>query len=243
MLSDKAHIISKLQKEILPLQGIRHTQKNNDLNMALGEMRFAFPEAHFPLGAIHEFICDSSGDHASTSAFIAVIASFLMNNNAVALWIGQRRTLFPPALKFYNIDPEKIIFIDLKKEKEVLWAMEEALKCNSLSTVIGEIPEISFTASRRLQLAVEESRVTGFIIRKNPRNLNTTASVSRWKISSLPGLIPDDMPGVGFPCWNVDLQKIRNGKPGVWQIAWAWGRFRHLSSTGELTIPLQKKTG
>ncbi|WP_336518379.1 Error-prone repair protein ImuA [Pollutibacter soli] len=243
MPADKAHIISKLQKEILPLQGIRHAQKNIPLNMALGEMKYAFPEDHFPLGAVHEFICDSTGDHACTTAFISVIVSHLMNKNNIAIWIGQRRTLFPPALKFYNIDPDRIIFIDLKKDKEILWAIEESLKCNSIATVIGEIPEINFTASRRLQLAVEESKVTGFIIRKNPRNLNTTACVTRWKISSLPGLIAGDMPGVGFPCWNVNLQKVRNGKPGVWQIAWAWGRFRYLTSTPEQSIPLQKKTG
>jgi len=41
--------------------------------------------------------------------------------------------------------------------------MEEALKCESLSAVIAETPEISFTVSRRLQLAVEQNRVTSFI--------------------------------------------------------------------------------
>ena len=103
--------------------------------------------------------------------------------------------------------------------------MEEALKCDGLSAVIGEMQELSFTASRRLQLAVEQSRVTGFILRHNPRNLNTTACVTRWKITSLPSELADDMPGVGFPRWNVELLKIRNGKPGAWQIEWTAGPF------------------
>src|ERR1700684_950556 len=104
--------------------------------------------------------------------------------------------------------------------------MEEALKCSGLAAVVGEMPELSFTTSRRFQLAVEQSRVTGFVLRSHPRNLNTNTCVSRWKIKPLPSHAEDDLPGLGFPRWQVELQKIRNGKPGVWQVEWAAGGFR-----------------
>ena len=45
--------------------------------------------------------------------------------------------------------------------------MEEALKCNRITAVLGEIKEISFKESRRLQLAAEQSRVTGFLFAIN----------------------------------------------------------------------------
>jgi protein ImuA len=64
--------------------------------------------------------------------------------------------------------------------------VEEALRCNRLAAVVAEIGELSFTASRRLQLAVEQSRVTGFILRLKPRNLTSTACVTRWRVTSLP---------------------------------------------------------
>ena len=121
--------------------------------------------------------------------------------------------------------------------------MEEALKCEGLVAVIAEMPEINFTASRRLQLAVEQSRVTGFIIRCNPRSLNITACVTRWKIISLPSMLPEDMPGVGFPRWNVELLKVRNGRPGTWNIEWKAGRFRHYSRLTAIPVEQQKKTG
>ena len=121
--------------------------------------------------------------------------------------------------------------------------MEEALKCDSLSAVVGDMKELSFTNSRRLQLAVERSQVTGFILRNNPRNLNTTACVSRWKITPLPGESAEDLPGVGFPRWNVELLKVRNGKPGSWQIEFAGGRFRLISKIAAIALEQQKKTG
>lgn len=146
---------------------------------------------------------------------------------------------FSPALSLFGIKPEQVIFIQLKKEKEILWAMEEALKCNGLSAVIAQIPELNFTSSRRLQLAVEQTQVTGFVLRQNPKKINTTACISRWCITSLPSELENSMPGVGFPRWNVELLKIRNGKPGNWELEFKENRFRHISKIA--TIRLEEK--
>jgi protein ImuA len=56
-------------------------------------------------------------------------------------------------------------------------------------------------------------------------------------------MLIDDMPGVGFPCWNVSLQKVRNGKPGNWQVEWSAGEFRLLGEFSETPVEVQKKTG
>ncbi len=56
-------------------------------------------------------------------------------------------------------------------------------------------------------------------------------------------MLPIDMPGVGFPCWNAELLKVRNGKPGSWQIEWSDGVFRHVHKSASMIIEQQKKTG
>jgi protein ImuA len=242
MAGTKADIIAKLQREILPLQGFKPV-KGNSVDAGLGPIRSAFPNHTFPVGAIHEFINTKREDVSASGGFIAGILSALMRSNGVCIWVSATRTIFPPALYNYGIAPDKIIFIDLKNEKQVAWVMEEALKCEGLAAVIGEMREIDFTTSRRLQLAVEQSRVTGFILRNNPRALNTTASIARWRITSLPSELTNDMPGVGHPRWNVELLKIRNGKPGNWQVEWSAGKFRHASRISSLPLTERKKTG
>jgi protein ImuA len=167
----------------------------------------------------------------------------LMQNGGTTIWIVAGKNIFPPALKAFGIAPDKIIFIELKKEKEILWTMEEALKCEGLSAVIAEIPNLGFNASRRLQLAVEKSKVTGFVLRINPRNITTTACVTRWQITSLRSQLPDGMPGVGFPRWKVDLLKVRNGKPGSWDIEFIAGRFRQVNTIAAIPLSIQQKTG
>lgn len=235
MLAQKESIIRKLQNEALSLQSRKGLIAEQIPDLDLGPLTSAFPAKTFPLGAIHELISDRNENAAATNGFLAGLLGKL-NNNGYCLWVSNKRTIFPSALKQFGIDPDRIIFIDLRQQRDVLWAVEEALKCDILSAVVGELSELSFTESRRLQLAVEQSGVTGFIHRHRPRSLNTVACVTRWKINPLPGNVEDNMPGVGFPRWNVELLKVRNGKPGIWDIEWHNGSFRHFAQ-GASALP------
>src|SRR5215203_3783636 len=223
MQGSKADIITRLQKEILLMQGFRQPAME-EKEAGLSLISHAFPNATFPLAAIHEFFCNAAEEVSASSGFISAILSSLMKKSGPTIWISSSPTLFPPALQAFGIDPSRIIFLHLKKEKEKLWAMEEVLKCDSIASVVGEINEISLTESRRMQLAVEQSRVTGFILRFQPKNLSTT-SVARWKIKPA-ATTATNLPGLGFPSWEVSLLKIRNGKPGTWRMEWKNQQFQ-----------------
>jgi protein ImuA len=221
----KQDIIMQLRKDILLLQGFKPPAAGV-VDVGLGSITAAFPNAVFPTGAIHEFISTGPENAAASGGFVAGLTGSLMGSGGACVWITSSRKVFPSGLKTFGIEPDRVIFVDVKKEKEVLWVMEEALKCEGLAVVICEIPEVSFTASRRLQLAVEQSHVTGFLVRHNPRKLNTIACIARWKVSPLASKPITGMPGVGFPRWNVELERIRNGQPGTWQMEWSAGRFQ-----------------
>jgi protein ImuA len=226
MVTAKKDIFLQLQKDLLILQGFKTQADNTVTDLNLGPIIHAFPNKTFPSAAVHEFVSTEPEHASAASGFISGLLAGLIQDGKACVWISRSRTLFPPALKSFCVEPDQVIFIDLQKEKDLLWAMEEALKCEGLAAVVGEINEISFTASRQLQLAVEQSGVTGFLLRHCPRNLNTIACVARWKITPLPTEPEDKMPGIGFPRWNVELLKIRNGKPGSWLMEWSAGSFQ-----------------
>ena len=225
MSAERRNIISQLQRDILSLQGLKRLPADNKFQFGLGPIKDAFPDNCFPIGAVHEFITAGAEDTAATGGFIACLTATLMRNSGVTVWINSSSAIFPPALKAFGIEPDRVIFISGLNQKDSLWVMEETLKCEGLAAVIGEIKDVDFTASRRLQLAVEQSRVTGFIIRQQPRIATINSCVSRWKITSLPAETEEDLPGIVHPRWNVELLKIRNGKPGAWQVTWAAGHF------------------
>jgi protein ImuA len=238
-------IINQLRQEIQLRQGFRPPSART-VDMGLGPVASAFPQGIFPTGAMHEMLSDGPEGDAAAGAFVAVLVGRLMAKGGACIWIGPHRTVHPPALKAFGVEPERVIFVDIRKEKEGLWAIEEALKCEGLAAVVGEIREVSFLASRRFQLAVEQSRVTGFLLRDRPRNRQPIATVARWKITPLPGGkgLVATMPGVGFPRWGVELLRMRSGQPGKWELEWREGKFQFIGEA----VPAwakeeQRKTG
>ncbi|MGV3761431.1 ImuA family protein [Parapedobacter sp.] len=218
-------IVNRLKQDILCLQGFIPPDGGGAARIGLGPVEDAFPHAAFPSFGVHEFICRCREESAATSGFMGGLLAALMGGDGVCLWISASRMLFPPSLGTFGVRPDRIVFVDGARERDVLWAAEEALKCSGLSAVVAELQEMDFAQSRRLQLAVEKSRVTGLMLRNNPRIVGATACAARWRIAPLPSLLEDGLPGVGFPRWEVELLKVRNGNPGCWQLEWAEGRF------------------
>ena len=252
----KTDIIARLQKDILLLQGFKPAAGGHT-DAGLKSINYVFPNNTFPLAAVHEFFTNHPEDIAASCGFISGITASLMKTGAPCVWVSSSKNIFPPALKAFGIEPAKIIFIQSKKPKEILWTVEEALKCASISTVVGEISEISFTESRRLQLAVEKTKVAGFLIRHRPKNLST-ACVTRWRVTPIqslrkPALVSTqfieglndeiEMPGLGCPGWNVELLKVRNGKTGSWQMEWREGKFRLINQPVFAVHKQERKVG
>lgn len=239
-MSDKKKILSSLRKEILLMEGFKEPLLTEDTN--LGRINEAFPNNVFPFSALHEFFCFSPEEVATSSAFIAGLLSSRVLKVATLVWIGSSIKVFPPSLKWFGIEPHCVVFLHIKKEKDIPWAIHEALTCSSLSAVIGELPEMSITASRRFQLTIEDAGVGCFVLRRNPKNLLTTA-VSRWHIQPLPTKTEDRLPGLGHPRWKVDLLKVRNGKTGSWNIEWTSEGFRYASKLAVIHKNMHKQIG
>jgi len=240
---NKAEIISQLKKDILLWEGFVPPLAGAAKGIGLGQLEAAFPNGVFPTGVIHEMLCPTREQQAATSGLLGGLLSALMQKGGTCLWISKDRRLFPPAMAAFNVAPDRIIFVDVNTEKEVLWATEESLKCRGLAAVIAEVREISFAQSRRLQLAVESSRVTGFLLRNDLRKLNTTTCVARWQVTPLPSVQEDGMPGVGYPRWQVELLRVRNGNAGSWVLEWGPEGFVQIEDTGEDTLIETRQIG
>jgi protein ImuA len=220
---EKREIAKKLQEKINLMQGLGRLSVGSK-KPGLAPFDAAFPGHIFPIGAVHEFISYEPAHAASTNGFITSLAGKFMKDGGLCFWIGSQKNMFPSGLKHFGVEPDRIVFIN-PKQQDALWIIEEALKCEALAAVVGEIKELGFTESRRLQLAVERSGVTCFIHRFQPRAENAVACTARWKITSLASITNDDLPGLGHSCWDIQLLKVKNGRPDSWQVSWLGGQF------------------
>lgn len=114
------------------------------------------PHGGLPRGHLHEAIEGGvAGQYAGLATLFA--AGVLARMPGPVLWCLRGRDLFSPALARVGLHPDRVIFCETWKDRDVLPAMEEGLKFGGLAGVVGEVSKLSFNASRRLQLCAGES--------------------------------------------------------------------------------------
>jgi protein ImuA len=183
----------------------------------------ALPAGGLRLGALHETV--SAGpdtEHAAAATLFS--AGILSRLDGPVLWVLRQPDLFAPGLAAAGLRPDRIIFAEAGKA--VLPVMEEGLRHPALAAVVAELTgRLSLVASRRLQLAAEQSGILAILIRRSrgfddPLLQQPTAASTRWRIAALPSppALPHapDTPGLGRARWRLELTRCRGGKPGSW---------------------------
>ena len=238
-------IIHQLRQELLLLEGYKAPETGAP-DIPVGPLAEAFPNRRFPTGKLHEFVAATPIEAAASGGFVSVLTGGLLQKGGEAIWITKKRRVFPPGLVAFGLAPHRLIFCEIRNEKHLLWATEEALRCTGIAAVIAETSDLAYTDSLRLQLAIDHSRVTGFLLRQKTGQPPPIASAARWRVSParsrspIPGLVR-----VGYPSWTVQLEKVRNGRPGSWQLEWRAGRLQPIrpSITAIPRLETRRRTG
>ena len=183
----------------------------------------ALPGGGIRLGALHE--AASTGpdtEHAAAATLFA--AGILARLDGPVLWVLRQADLFAPGLAGAGLRTDRVVFAEAGKD--VLPAMEEGLRHPGLAAVVAEhTGRLSLVASRRLQLAAEQTGILAMLIRRSPSFddpalSQPTAAATSWRISALPSppALPHapDTPGLGRARWQLDLVRCRGGEPGSW---------------------------
>jgi protein ImuA len=159
---------------------------------------------------------------SSDGGVLGFVTSVVPATNAPILWLQDHMSQneagrpYLPGLSA----KQPVIHITLSRAADVLWAMEEGLRCASLCAVIGEVwgapPVLDFTATRRLATRAEASNLPCWLVRRGAAP-DLSAARNRWRVASLPSLPhPHDPLAPGDPRWQVELFRSRKSHPGTW---------------------------
>ena len=185
--------------------------------------------AAVPLGAVHE-IAGQAGDEEQGAAGAGFLALSLKASAATGwiVWVTQKSDLYAPGLAAFGFDLRRLILVTTRRDAEVCWALEEALRSRSLSAVVGEVGSLALHATRRLQLAAEQAGTPCFLLRRwRTRELaiqhraQPIAAVTRWRIAprvhpSVPDQKNTTLPELGPAHWRLDLWRCRNAAAASW---------------------------
>ena len=189
--------------------------------------------------ALHEIAAARETEIAAATGFALALAarSNAANGSAPngsaprreAIWIAEDLSLaengapYGPGLHEAGIAPERLITVAAARGRDVLWAMEEALRCRAVGVVIGELRarDIDQVASRRLSLAAAAGGTFGLILRTAPDD-TPSAAATRWIIGAAPSVPArgGERSSVGPPRLVAHLVRNRRGHLGAWIVEW-----------------------
>ncbi|MGB0629255.1 MAG: ImuA family protein [Alphaproteobacteria bacterium] len=242
--------LERLKARIQQLEGFGGTlaEANRQvLPFGIDEIDAHLPGGGLVRGALHEVFAADAG---IATAFCALLAGRLAKDteNASILWCERPWTLdagalYGPALLQFGIDPARLILVRARRDNDALWAMEEGLRCGQVAAVVGELGDISLTASRRLQLAAEENGVTALSLRSKTNRPPPSAAATRWRLNAVTHetgcrqandnndflQTTPASPGLGAARWQAELFRCRGGVSANWMMEWN-------DETGDLSV-------
>ncbi len=166
-------------------------------------------------GALHEIHSPDPADGAAMGFAARLLGRLQARAPARAvLWASCRADLFAPGLHAAGTDPQRLLIARCRDSEELLFAYEEGLKSKALAAVFGEIGELDFSLSRRLQLAAADTGATLVLLRPARFGAEPSAAITRWRAESCPG------------GWALTLFRCRNGRPGHWRMSEKLGECR-----------------
>ena len=131
------------------------------------------------------------------------------------------RDRYAPGLVRYGIGAGGLLVVSgLHRQADMLWAMEEALRCRAVRGVVAETGGIGLAAGRRLMLAAEGTGVLGLMLAREGggKRGGVGVAASRWRVTAVPGgLERAEKDGTR---WRVELQHCRGGRPAEWTVVW-----------------------
>jgi protein ImuA len=228
IIAGKSATLCRLRREVAKLEG-----QDTDLGSGSGALPLGVAEIDRALGgglapaSLHEIAARTWQDLGAAIGFALALAA-RAHQRRETLWIQtdfaalESGNLYGPGGDAFGLPSRALLIVKVPRPLDALWAMEEALKCRALSSVICELPEdgaiADLTATQRLTLAAREGGAPGFLLRHRPSRLTSSAE-TRWTISAASSA-PDRFGGLGRTALTATLTKNRRGPEAQWTIVW-----------------------
>jgi protein ImuA len=141
-------------------------------------------------GALHEIAASSEAHVAAATGFALEVATRAAKS---LLWVSEDMVTlesgapYGPGLDGIGLSPERLVTVSVAQRRDLLWVMEEALRCRAIGCVIGELRHgaLDTIAVRRLSLAATETGALALLLRTTPENDASTAA-TRWMVKASP---------------------------------------------------------
>ena len=164
------------------------------------ELDAVLPHGGWQSGTVVELMPTQVGI-GELSLLMPALARITQGERHVAL-ISPPYIPFAPALNNHGVRLDHLLIVRAEKNTDALWAIEQTLRCRSFGAVLGWPEAIRDRDVRRLQLAAEAGRSTGFLYRSPQSARDASPAAMRLRLHA-------DEQGL-----RIDILKCRGGRSG-----------------------------
>jgi len=138
--------------------------------------------------AITEWVAEAKGCGAAALSLIA--AANLMKaaiRSGPLVVVSGEAGFYPPAAVALGIPADRIIWVRPQRPADVVWSIDQALRCESVAAVWAHAgPHLDDRDARRFQLASEAGKTAGLLIRPAATRGNPSFADVRFHVRHLP---------------------------------------------------------
>jgi len=195
----RSDVVEHLRRQLLSCQVTHATQST--VSSGFAKLDRLLPQAGLPSGSVIEWISEGAGIRATTIA-LRCAAGFLRQPGALAV-VDPKNEFYPLSLNYLEIPTSRLLLVrpnqrttaftsggdcatslSQRERSDSLWALEQLARCAGVRVVMAWVDRMSATVQRRLQLAVEKSGATIFLMRPATALRQTSWADLRFLIQS-----------------------------------------------------------
>ena len=208
---------AELRRLLSGMEGVRSRQP---LPFGLSAIDRYLPQGGLACGAMHEVVPEAGSTPAAFGFIVALLAHVARDRPLILVMpaYGLREYGRPHGhgLSALGLDPSRLILVETAHRRDVLWAMEEALRSGEPTAVAGVIDRLDLKLSQRLHLAATQAGRPLFMLRP-AQTLESSAAATRWRVGAAKAA-RDRFGLIARPRWHLTLERCRNGRPGEWVV-------------------------
>lgn len=219
-LPEKPQNLADVRRRLRLLDGLTSRRGAVPVRLGVTVIDEALPWDGLIRCALHEISGRGSG--AAACGFAIALLARIVGDGAL-LWCRLERAAhsvgvpYGPGLGRFGLAHTRILFVEARHPRDVLWAMEEGLRAKGLTAVFGEGVAADLTASRRLQLAAETAGKAALLLTPSAKRPPLSAAATRWHVTPLPSCLAERASGAR---WLLELIRCKGGNPDAWTVDW-----------------------
>lgn len=211
--------VAALRRLLARIEGL------DDMVPATLSLGVAAVDSHLPhqglaSGAVHEIAPEAEADMPAALGFLTALMARAPTAAPLVLVLSARALAHSGrpsghGLNTLGLDPARLILVEARSEKDVLWATEEVLRSQVPAAVASTLgARLDLKTSQRLQVATRAAGRPLLLLRPPSADEALTAT-TRWRIAAAEGA-RDPFGQMHRWRWRTTLARCRNGRPGNW---------------------------